>query len=206
MFREMVRLGLEVPRIQEAAQGSRVVCVLEGGKPDENVIQAITQLPTNAQSDVDLNLILYLLQGKPTLNASELAPIIQKDKAAALAAFRRAKELGILDDTPHEGRCRLSANFRRILAPRLKYLRRTDSDYKGVISHFLSVAGQVRARDLIETFGITSVTASRILNQQTEEGFLRRVGSRGPGVRYIKPSLDARDDNERQSSTENLMQ
>jgi ATP-dependent DNA helicase RecG len=187
MFRETIRVGLPIPDLDEVMTGTAVRCVIEGGPPDAKVVEVVTALPGHSESDVDLLLVLHMLERQPTVNAVELAPLIQKDRHAARGALKRAQAAGVVSVTPHEGRFRLTNRVRELLDHRLPYLRHSYADHEQTIRHILERYGEVRARDLIDTLGITPVSASRILSQATAAGLLEKRGGKiGAGVYYVR--------------------
>ena len=184
MFRETVRQGLPTPNIEEFPDGSGVRCVLVGGPPDLAVIGVVSNLPHPASQDVDILLLLHRLLAVPTVNATELAPIIQKSHAQAIAAIERAMATGLIVLSSQSGRYRLADNARNTLAKKLPYMRRTEADYAKVIVELLLASGEIRARDLIDICGVKPVRASQVLSQAVGSGLLKRHGELGAGVYY----------------------
>ena len=188
MFRETVRVGLPTPDIEELPEATGVRCVLLGGDPDRAVMAVVGALPGPLVHDIDVLLILDALERRPTINATQLAPVIQKTQPEALAALARAGHAGLIVETPRNGYWRLGEPARRALAHRLGYMRRTEADYARVIAQLLANHGEVRARDLIEVCGIGQVQASRVLAQAVEAGLVCKQPSAdavGAGVYYI---------------------
>jgi ATP-dependent DNA helicase RecG len=184
MFREVVRNGLPVPNISELPDGTGVRCVLTGGRPDAGVTAVVAGLTPPANQDIDVLLILHFLEDHPTVNAITLAPVIQKSRQEAASALQRAFEAELIVPSSREAHFRLADVPRERLKNRLSYLRRTESDYAVVIEIFIANHGEVRARDLIDACGISSVTASRALAQATTSGLITKHGTKGAGVYY----------------------
>jgi ATP-dependent DNA helicase RecG len=184
MFRETVRQGLPTPDIEEFPDGSGVRCVLVGGPPDMAVIGVVSNLPHPAGQDVDILLLLHRLLAVPTVNATKLAPIIQKSHAQAIAAIERAMATGLIVLSSQSGHYRLADDTRNALAKKLPYMRRTEADYAKVIVELLLASGEIRARDLIDICGVKSVRASQVLSQAVGSGLLERHGELGAGVYY----------------------
>lgn len=184
MYRETVRQGLPTPDIEEFPDGSGVRCVLVGGPPDTAVMGVVSELPHPANQDVDILLLLNQLLMTATVNATQLAPIIQKSRAQAVAAIERAAEAGLVVMSSQVSYYRLADGPRHSLAKKLPYMRRTEAEYAKVIRDLATASGEIRARDLIDVCGIKSVRASQALAQAVESGLLERHGKMGPGVYY----------------------
>jgi ATP-dependent DNA helicase RecG len=158
--------------------------VLTGGRPDAGVTAVVAGLTPPANQDIDVLLILHFLEDHPTVNAITLAPVIQKSRQEAASALQRAFEAELIVPSSREAHFRLADVPRERLKNRLSYLRRTESDYAVVIEIFIANHGEVRARDLIDACGISSVTASRALAQATTSGLITKHGTKGAGVYY----------------------
>lgn len=184
MFRETVRQGLPVPSITELPSGAGVRCVLLGGKPDPAVTAVVQMLGAPANQDVDVLLVLHLLESRPTVNATLLAPVIQRSHQEARAALRRAAGAGLVVASSRDGHFRLADHARAQLRSRLRYLRRTEADYANVIQSFLDDHGEVRARDVIDACGVSQVAASRALAQAARSKRILKHGTTGAGVYY----------------------
>ncbi len=187
MFRETVRQGLPTPSIEELPDGTGVRCVLIGGPPDPAIVGVVRSLPGPASQDIDVLLILHTLESRASVNATQLAPVIQKTRAEASAALSRAQNAGLAVPASREGHFRLADGPREQLKARLPYLRRTEADYARVITDLLHDHGEVRARDLIDACGIGQVQASRALAQAAQRGQVERHGATGAGVFYTSP-------------------
>ncbi len=184
MYRETVRQGLPTPDIEEFPDGRGVRCVLVGGPPDMAVMGVVSNLPHPAGQDVDILLLLHRLLTVATVNATQLAPIIQKSHAQAVAAIERALEAGLIVMSSQVSYYRLADDPRQALAKKLPYMRRTEADYAKVIGDLLAASGEIRARDLIDICGIKPVRASQALSQAVDSGLLERHGELGAGVYY----------------------
>jgi ATP-dependent DNA helicase RecG len=184
MYRETVRQGLPTPDIEEFPDGKGIRCVLMGGPPDMAVIGVVSSLPHPASQDVDILLLLNRLLTVATVNATQLAPIIQKSRAQAVAAIERALEAELVVMSSQVSYYRLADGPRHALAKKLPYMRRTEAEYAKVIGDLLAASGEIRARDLIDVCGIKPVRASQALSQAVESGLLERHGELGAGVYY----------------------
>ena len=186
MYRETVRQGLSTPDIDEFPDGGGVRCVLVGGPPDEAVVAVVGALSQPAGQDVDILLLLHRLLRVATVNATQLAPVIQKSRAQAAAAIERAVDAGLVASSSQVGYYGLANGPRHVLAKKLPYLRRTEADYARVIGDLLGASGEIRARDLIDVCGIKPVRASQVLAHAVGSGLLERHGELGAGVYYTR--------------------
>jgi ATP-dependent DNA helicase RecG len=184
MYRETVRQGLPTPDIDEIPDGSGVICVLVGGPPDMAIMGVVSGLPHSLGQDIDVLLLLHMLLTVATVNATRLAPVIQKSRAQAIATIERALQAGLVATSSQPSYYRLADGPRQALTAKLPYLRRTEADYARVIRDLLAASGEIRARDLIDVCGIKPVRASQALAQAVDSGLLERHGAMGPGVYY----------------------
>jgi ATP-dependent DNA helicase RecG len=187
MFREAIRQGLPAPEIAELPGGAGVRCVLIGGAPDPAVSAVVASLGVPAEQDVDVLLVLYMLEQRATINATALAPVIQKSHSEATAALGRALGAGLVVEAARKGHVRLADTAREQLRSRLPYLRRSQDEYAVVIAELLADHGEVRARDLMDACSISQTQASRALAQATANGLLVRHGGTGAHVFYTAP-------------------
>ncbi len=191
MFREAVSLGLPKPTIRQLVDGSAIRCVIIGGVPDQTVIRVVLSLPSPHSRDVDILLLLDALMTQPSINATAFAPMIQKTHSEAVAALRRAFDVGLVVETTRIGQFRLSDEHRETLRARLRYLRRTAADYEDLIRRFVAEQGEIRARDIIELTGVSQARASGVLNYAVDTGVIVKQPSPnavGAGVYYTSPS------------------
>lgn len=188
MFRETVRQGLPTPVIEELPDGTGVRCVLVGGRPDPAVVGLVAALPRAARQDVDVLLILHALESRATVNATQLAPIIQKSRTQAVAALGRAQEAALVIPSSRSGHYRLADDPRQRLGRHLPYLRRTEADYARVILDLLDDSDEIRARDLVDACAISPVQASRALAQAARSGLIDKQGTTGAAVHYTRRS------------------
>lgn len=86
MYRDMISAGHDTPEIID--QNGRVRCVLTGGEPEPSIVSVMSELPADAQDDVDLALILHTLLRQPTVQADALGPVLQKSESEAAAALQ----------------------------------------------------------------------------------------------------------------------
>lgn len=187
MFRETVRTGLPTPALDEIADGAAVRCAIVGGPPDPNVLEAVASLDATAVHDVDIVLTMRYLESHSVVTATRLAPAIQKSQVEAVDALRRSAAAGLTLATSRSGCYRLTDQVRTLLSSRLPYLRRTREDYVTVIRELLSISGEVRPRDLMESCQIGQVQASRVLAGAVDDGIVVKHGTTGRAVRYTAP-------------------
>ena len=87
MYREMIRSGRQLPRID--AEFDRVRVTLVGGAPDTQIARFIASLPQDEREDTDTMLVLYRLCSSKTITAALAAPLLQKTPEEAEAILKR---------------------------------------------------------------------------------------------------------------------
>jgi ATP-dependent DNA helicase RecG len=184
MYRETLRQGLATPAIDLMPDGYGVICVLLGGEPEMDVVGVVANLKHPAGQDIDVLLLMHTLITAASVNATRLAPVIQKTQLQAVAALDRAVAAGLVVQSNRSGHYRFADGVRNALAKKLPYMRRTEDEHAKVIIDLLTAHGELRARDIIDVCGITQVHASRVLRQAVESGLVERHGGTGAGVFY----------------------
>lgn len=189
MYRDMVSAGHETPTF--ADRGGRVRCVLSGGEPSAPVVALMASLPTSAQDDVDLALILHALMERTSVGPHELTFSLQKLPQEAQAALRRGEDLGLLQpinsSTRANPRLRLSDSARETLRDVLPYLTTSSDEAEEFVVRHVAVSTSVKPRDVADMLNVTEVQGSRILRELRDSGVLS-IGSeqkRGRGVFHV---------------------
>ena len=105
MFREMIRVGHEVPVIEEGIDFVRVV--LAGGAPRSSIVRFVADLPEEGE-DTDTMLVLFTLCQQRTVTAEALPPVLQKGTAETEGVLRRLAQdrPGMLEPTRESVRLR----------------------------------------------------------------------------------------------------
>jgi ATP-dependent DNA helicase RecG len=195
MFRDMVSAGLEPPVFAE--REGRVRCVLTGGEPAAPVVALIASLPSDAQDDVDLALILHELMQRASVGPAELSATLQKLPQEASAALVRGASLGLLaaahGSTRAKPRYRLSDDARERLRPLLPYLTTSAEEAEEFVLRHLLEQPSLKPADVADMLGVTTVQGSRILRDLREAGVVAFGGqqTRGRGTFHVAgPAFD----------------
>lgn len=141
MYREMIRSGRDLPRIESSADSVTVVFV--GGAPKASVARFVAQLPSHERDDTDTLLVLLRLGSVHALRAQDMAVRLQKSVEETEAVLRRlaADAVAIVEPTRETARrahpsYRLRASVVSVLGNALPYRRRTVDDIdRKVIAH-----------------------------------------------------------------------
>lgn len=191
MFREMVRVGHDLPIIEDAADYVRVV--LAGGAPRTSIVRYVAQLPAEERDDTDAMLVLFTLCQQRKTSADEIAPVLQKGIAEVEIVLRRLSNdrTGMLEPTRESSRLRksqyrLRADTLKALGTAVRYHRRTvDEIDRKVFSH-LAEYGKITNRTLQNLFDIDVYRARDILADLQRRELIVRTSEagRGPAVEY----------------------
>jgi len=201
MFREMIRVGHDLPLIVGGIDFVRVV--LSGGAPRAAIVRYVAQLPREEREDTDTMLVLFELCQRRTVSADSVAPMLQKAVPETEMILRRlAQERpGMLEPTRASRRLnapqyRLRADTLKALGTAVRYQRRTvDETDRKVLAH-LREYGTITNRTLQNLFDIDVWRARDILADLQQRELIVRVsearrGPRviyGPGPRFPRPS------------------
>lgn len=191
MYREMIRSGRDVPVIEHTTATTRVA--LLGGAPRTQIARFTAQLAAPERDDTDTLLVLFTLCRQRTIDAQELAPIIQKTEVEAEAVLQRLShdDLALLEPTRETRRLqrsqyRLRAEALRSLGSAVRYHRRTvDEIDRKVIAH-VKEYDRISNRTLQNLFDIDVYRARDILADLVQREILVRTSdqARGPKVDY----------------------
>jgi ATP-dependent DNA helicase RecG len=191
MYREMIRSGRDLPRIEAAIDQVRVT--LGGGAPRAPIARFVAQLPEHERDDIDTLLILFRLCRNRTVTARDMAPLLQKSEEEAQAGLRRlaASDLAILEATRQTARLahpsyRLRGEVLKVLGSAVDYHRRTvDELDRKVIAHVREY-GRVNNRTLQNFFDVDVIRARDILSDMVDRQLLVKISKqqRGPAVEY----------------------
>jgi ATP-dependent DNA helicase RecG len=201
MFREMIRVGHDLPLIVGGIDFVRVV--LSGGAPRAAIVRYVTQLPREERDDTDTMLVLFELCQHRTVSADSVAPVLQKAVRETEMILRRLAQEhpGMLEPTRASRRLtspqyRLRADTLKALGTAVRYQRRTvDETDRKVLAH-LREYGTITNRTLQNLFDIDVWRARDILADLQQRELIVRVSEarRGPrvvygqGARFPKPS------------------
>jgi ATP-dependent DNA helicase RecG len=191
MFREMIRSGRDVPKIESAFDHVRVT--LLGGTANTQVARFVAQLPEADREDTDTLLVLFRLCSTRTVTALSLTALLQKSLEETDVALRRVARdpLNIIEPTRQTARgahptYRLRAEVLKALGAAVPYQRRTvDEIDRKVIAH-VDEYGTVTNRTLQNLLDVGIQRARAILADLVQRHVLVKASShqRGPGVEY----------------------
>jgi ATP-dependent DNA helicase RecG len=197
MYREMIRSGRQLPRID--AEFDRVRVTLVGGAPDTQIARFIASLPQDEREDTDTMLVLYRLCSSKTITAALAAPLLQKTPEEAEAILKRLSSdaIALLERTRATiGRSvpvfRLRVEALKGLGSAVVYQRRTTDEIdRKVIAHVREY-GKITNRTLQNFFDVHVFKARDILSDLVHREILVRVSSQqrgtkvewGPGAKF----------------------
>jgi ATP-dependent DNA helicase RecG len=191
MYREMLKSGRDAPSIED--RGDSVEVVFRGQQPNARVAAVIHGLPEEEQADTDALLILHLLCGKPSVDASAVAPVIQRSVEDAQAALRRLSSSPVEIIEPTKGTAnRLRPSYRlrhdtaSQLGPALAYRRKDRSELDSKVAHHVMEYGYINNSTLQRLFDVDVYAARDMLQDLVGRELLVRVSEqkRGTAVRY----------------------
>ncbi len=192
MVRAMVRAGHRPPTF--LSRDGQVRVVLEGGAPVARIAAFIAGLPDDLRDDTDAILVIHHLRSHSTIQASTLAPLVQKSEEEAANVLRRLTDdaYDLLEPTREARRMRqphyrFRERVRAELGSLLPYHRNEQQAIdRRVIAH-VSEYGTVSNQTVQNLLQVGRPRASAILRNLSERGLLQKTGDspeRGPTVRY----------------------
>jgi ATP-dependent DNA helicase RecG len=191
MYREMIRSGRDVPRIEGDFDQVRVSLV--GTAPDTHVARYVATLPETERDDTDTMLTLLYLLRRRTLTAEEIAPVLQRDADQAETVLRRLESPSVrmLEPTRQTaGRRRPTYRLRedvlRELGTSVPYRRRTTDEIdRKVIAHVREY-DRVTNRTVQNLLDVGVDRAKAILADLVSREILIKTSAaqRGPTVEY----------------------
>ncbi|MGH2864395.1 MAG: RNA-binding domain-containing protein [Solirubrobacteraceae bacterium] len=189
MYREMIRLGKRPPEILNAPPFN-VRVELIGGAPNQVVARFVSSLPTDAQDDVDVMIVLFQLLAQPTLSGVQIAPILQRTPAATEMVLRRLADppLELIAPSDRKGGrvWQLTAPVATALRAALGYRTVTQDEIDRKIIEHVTANGTIDSKTLQIFFDLDVNAASYRLRALRGAGVLAKLGDqeRGPGIRY----------------------
>lgn len=191
MYREMLRLGREVPSIQSTLDGVRVSFV--GGAPNTQIARFIAQLTADERDDVDTLLVLVSLCSVKTATAASLAPLLQKGEAEVEAVLRRlaGPRVALLEPTRESARrvrptYRLRGAILQELGSAIRYHRRTTDEIDRKIIEHVREYDRVTNKTVRNLLDVKVDRGAAILRDLVDRGVLVKTSAaqRGPSVEY----------------------
>ncbi|GII02304.1 RNA-binding domain-containing protein [Planobispora takensis] len=191
MFREMIKSGREAPTIVE--DRDQVAVAFRGQPPNTKIARFLATLPIEEQEDTDALLIIRALCRKRTVDASEIAPVIQRSADEAQASLLRLSTSPVDILEPTRGTMRRtfpSYRLRGEVVSRLGaavsyHSRAIDEIDRKVIEHIRDY-GEVNSRTIQRLFDVDVYQARDILRDLVGREIITRTSeqSRGTAVRY----------------------
>jgi ATP-dependent DNA helicase RecG len=191
MYREMIRSGRDVPRIEGDFDEVRVA--LAGTAPDTQVARYVATLPESERDDTDTMLVLLHLLRKRTVTAEQIWPVLQRDVDQAETVLRRLESpiVRMLEPTRETaGRRRPTYRLREEvlneLGTSVPYRRRTTDEIdRKVIAHVREY-DRVTNRTVQNLLDVGVDRAKAILADLVGRGILVKTSAaqRGPSVEY----------------------
>jgi len=192
MYRELLSSGKDVPVID--AEIDRVRVTFIGRSRSARVPAYVAQLPKAEREDVDTLLVLTTLCEQRTVDASVLAPLLQKPPHSAQIALERLAGDSVAMLEPTRGTVRRSQPKYRLreealqaLGPAVGYHHRRAIDEfdRKAIAHVREY-GRITNKTVRNIFTVDVYRARTILADLVNRGVLVKTSEaeRGPGVEY----------------------
>jgi ATP-dependent DNA helicase RecG len=191
MYREMVRSGKEPPAISAGPNAVRVA--LAGGFGNKSLARFIAGLPVDEANDTDTLLTILHLCDNATVNAADLAGVLQRPPSETARILKRLAlpPADIVEPTRESVRYR-DPNYRfrsevlEQLGTVVRYKRRTSDEIDRKIVRHVSEYGRITNHTVRNLLEVGTPRASAILRRLVDSGVLSRTSeaTRGPGVEY----------------------
>lgn len=188
MYREMIRSGRPLPRIEAAFDQVKVALV--GGAPDTNIARFVLTLPEDEQNDTDTMLVLFQLCTSRTITSSSIASFLQKSPAEVEMVLRRlsSEPVSLLEMTRPSSKksasaFRLRADALKGLGAVVTYHRKSTGEIdKKVVAH-VQEYGKLTNKTLQNIFDIHVFKARDIISDLVQRGILARSSEQQRGTR-----------------------
>lgn len=207
MYREMLRVGRNPPRIVEDRDQVSVTFVSD--EPNMRVARFVNQLGPDRRDDLDVLLVLAVLRQRRSVAAPAVAQVIQRPLEDTQALLRRLSdgEEPLLETTQGTAR-RRNPNYRlrgpviAELGTAVAYHRAPSDERDRKIVEHVQEYGAINNRTVQNLFDVDVYRASAILRELVERGLVVRVSeqTRGNAVRY-GPGTDFPDRRRRRRPT-----
>ncbi|MBN9754516.1 MULTISPECIES: ATP-binding protein [unclassified Pseudonocardia] len=191
MYREMLRVGRNPPRITEDRDQVSVTFVSD--QPNMRVARYVNQLGPERRDDLDVLLILAVLRRRRSVAASAVASVIQRSLDDTQALLRRLAEGEAAVLEPTQGTAHRRQPNYRLRGPVLAELgsavayHRAPSDERDrkIVEH-VQEYGSINNRTVQNLFDVDVHRGSAILRELVERGVVIRTSeqTRGNAVRY----------------------
>jgi ATP-dependent DNA helicase RecG len=191
MYREMIRSGRPTPTIEATFEQVRVVLV--GGAPNINIARYVAQIDPGVRDDTDAMIVLLRLCATRTVNARQLAPLLQKSVPEAEASLRHlaGEPVAMVEPTRQTIRAahpnyRFREHTLKQLGSAVPYARHTSDELdRRVIAH-IHEYGRITNATVQNLFNVSMPRARQILAGLVERQILVKTSKaqRGPTVEY----------------------
>jgi ATP-dependent DNA helicase RecG len=191
MFREMIRAGRDLPRIESRFDSVAVTFV--GGALNANVARFVAQLSAEEREDTDTLLTLFRLCSVPNVRAADLVGYLQKTPEECQVVLKRLStdSVALLEPTRQTARrsfpsYRLRTDALKALGTAVPYQRRTLDDIDRKIIAHVKEYRVITNRTVQNLMDVTLQRAKQILSDLVRREVLVKVSQheRGPGVEY----------------------
>lgn len=191
MFRESIRGGQDQPSFSQSSRSVQVS--LSSGSPRTAFVRLLADLPEEMETDVDVLIALLTLLSRKTLEARELASLIQQPETGAAETLRLLADDGVALLEPTRAtarrvspRYRLRAATLAQLGREVTYHRQDPVDLDAKVRRHMADYGEINNRTLQSLFDVDVQRARSMLDDLRRRGLVeKRPGSeRGRGVRY----------------------
>ena len=199
MYREMVTLGHQPPRIVEEP-GPRVRAKLVGGAPVVPIMRLTTRLqPAARQRDVQVALVVHALLHNPFTTADRMANLLQRSPQEATEALEIAAKC-VLDAQPiiepHKDVWVLSPTARRAVTGGkadgaemkrrgvLWYVAPNAEEIRAIVRAWLDVHDRITSGDFAVLSGMTTQGARGALDRLVGD-LLERGDASGRNAHYL---------------------
>jgi ATP-dependent DNA helicase RecG len=191
MYREMIRSGREVPKIESSPDHVRVTLV--GGAPNTQIARFVAQLPSAERDDTDTMLVLFKLMSDKHVTAHGLTPVLQKTAEEMEAVIRRlaTDAVAVLEPTRQSARrshpsYRLRSEALQALGSAVSYQRRTTDEIDRKVIEHVQEYDKVTNRTIRNLLDVSTPRAAAILGDLVARDVLRKTSEaqRGPSVEY----------------------
>lgn len=194
MYREMIRSGRNVPDVDvlEGAEPETSVRFM-GGPPNARIAKYVSTLPAAEQNDTDTLLVVATLAVRRTVNADQLAVVVQRDPTATQAILSRLAQgsAELIEPTPRTVNrrypdYRLRSAAIAALGPALSYQSRPKADSDRKIYAHVREYGSINNAAVQRMFDVDVYAARDVLRDLVGREVLVRISeqSRGTAVKY----------------------
>lgn len=190
VYRELLRAGKQPPTYTDDA--TQVTVTISGGTGNDTFARYVNaELDEVLSTDLEVLLALTRLRTSRSIDADDLAPLVQRSPGDAQVALDRMAHEGLIEPTrrsasrPHP-RYALSADALSALGRAVSYHRRSADGIDQKVHAHVAEYGYVTNQTLRRMFDLTVYSARDLLRDLQQRGLLKKLDDKvsGPGVRY----------------------